>query len=75
MLEHLEALQGLTMFEGYKLLIPPKTTVGEARKLLGRKYSHLSDDQITEMILTLTLMARSHIENTGSNNQLGHVRL
>ena len=40
---------------------PPKMTVTEARKLLGRKYSHLDDDQVQNIINTLTLMARKSL--------------
>lgn len=40
--------------------------VKEARKLLGRKYGHLNDDQIGEIILVLTLIARDYLENLGS---------
>lgn len=44
-------------------------TVKEARKLLGSKYDHLNDDQIREIIVTLTLIARKQIENIGSRKQ------
>jgi hypothetical protein len=46
------------MVEQYHLADAPKTTVVEARKLLGRKYKHLSDDQVQEIIVSLTLIAR-----------------
>jgi hypothetical protein len=46
----------------------PQMTVREARKLLGRKYSHLDDDQIRNLILNLTVIARDYLKNIGSNN-------
>ena len=41
---------------------PPETTTTEARKLLGRRYSHLSDTQIQDIIVTLTLLARKSLK-------------
>lgn len=49
------------MKEPYILPIEPKTTIVEARKLLGRKYSHLTDDQVQEIIVTLTMLARKSL--------------
>lgn len=54
------------MFECYSLQEPPKLTVREARKLLGRKYSHKDDTQIQEIIITLTLIARKQLGISGS---------
>jgi len=49
------------MLESYNLQEPPKMTVSEARKLLGRKYSHLSDDQVQDLVNCLTLFARKSL--------------
>lgn len=40
----------------------PKTTVREARKLLGRKYSYLDDTQVQELIVNLTALARHSLK-------------
>lgn len=53
----------------------PRISVLEARKLLGSKYNHLSDDQVKDIVLTLTLLARNNLEITGSKNSLGNVRI
>lgn len=42
----------------FKANSKPKTTVREARKLLGRKYSYLNDTQVQELIVNLTALAR-----------------
>lgn len=57
------------MFEGYSLQEPPKLTVKEARKLLGRKYSHKDDTQIQEIIITLTLIARKQLGISSSKKE------
>lgn len=62
MLVHLEALGRLPMLESNYVQDPPRMTTLEARKLLGRKYSHLADDQIQELINTLTLIARKSLK-------------
>ena len=49
------------MFEAGNSPEQPKMTVREARKLLGRKYGHLSDYQVQEIINTLTLVARKSL--------------
>ncbi len=41
---------------------PPKTTVIEAKKLLGRKYSYLTDHQVQELVNVLTLIARKSLK-------------
>ena len=46
----------------YFLQESPKMTISEARKLLGRKYNHMDDTQIQELINTLTLMARKQLK-------------
>ena len=47
---------------------PPRTTLSEARKLLGRKYSHLDDDQVQDIINNLTLLARNALKQNSSKN-------
>lgn len=42
-------------------------TVQEARKLLGSDGKELSDDQIRDLVDTLSLMASTHLINLGSN--------
>jgi len=49
----------------------PRLTVLEARKLLGSKYKHMSDNQVEDLIATLTLLARNNLEYLGSNNSHG----
>lgn len=49
------------MNEPYLLRSEPKTTILEARKLLGRKYDNLTDDQVQDIIVTLTLLARKSL--------------
>lgn len=39
-------------------------TTLQARKLLGAKYSHLSDDQVRDIVIQLTLIAREFINST-----------
>ncbi len=50
------------MNESYKLRSEPKTTIVEARKLLGRKFKHLDDNQVQEIIVTLTLLAKNSLK-------------
>jgi hypothetical protein len=42
-------------------------TVKEARKLLGKDSESLSDAQISEIILTLQMIARDYLHKSGSN--------
>lgn len=46
-------------------------SVKEARKLMGRDSQSLTDDQIIEIVDTLTDIARQFLQNTGSKNELG----
>lgn len=46
-------------------------TVKEARKLLGKDAKSLSDTQIQEIVITLQVMARKYLDNSGSNNSYG----
>lgn len=48
-------------------------TVGEARKLLGKEGSSLSDDQVSELITTLSLLAKQFLRKNGSKKVRGHV--
>jgi len=48
------------------LRIKSVITVKEARKMLGNAATLLNDDQVTEIIDTLELLAQSHITNRGS---------
>ena len=41
-------------------------TIKEARKILGHKAEMLSDDQVTELIDTLHLLAQYGINSSGS---------
>jgi hypothetical protein len=49
------------MLEQTNLPEPPLTTVLEARRLLGRKYEHLTDTQVQDILVALTLLARNSI--------------
>ena len=62
MLEHLGALGAHQMRESHIPAELPRMSVVEARKLLGRKYSHLSDNQVQVIINTLTLIARESLK-------------
>lgn len=46
-------------------------SVKEARKLLGNTSRSLSDDQVRDLIMSLTLLARSQITKISSNKELG----
>lgn len=46
-------------------------TVKEARKLLGKDSGELTDNQVSEIISTLTLIAREYLYKSGSNNLHG----
>lgn len=46
-------------------------TVKEARKLLGKDAEDLSDDQIRDIINTLTLLAREYFHKASSKKALG----
>ena len=59
---HIGALGAILMLEQTYLPEPPLTTVLEARKLLGRKYEHLTDTQVQEILVALTLLARDSID-------------
>jgi hypothetical protein len=45
-----------------KLTRKPETTIVEARKLLGRKYTYMSDNQVQDLIVSLTLIARKSLK-------------
>jgi hypothetical protein len=49
----------------------PRITVPEARKLLGSEFRHLSDGQVQDIILALTLLAKNNLHYIGSNNTHG----
>ena len=51
--------------------LKPLITVGEARKLLGSDCKHMSDDQVQEVIHTLTLIARKYLQKNSSNKVFG----
>lgn len=71
MLGHLEAL-GVTIMTKLGVFTQrPRITVPEARKLLGSKHIHLNDDQVQDLIATLTLIARNNLKYLGSNNVQG----
>lgn len=46
-------------------------TVKEARKLLGKDGHQLTDNQVKEIINTLTLIARQYLNKDSSNISLG----
>lgn len=60
--QHIEPLGIAVLDNQGNLSFPPKTTIVEARKLLGRKYSHLTDTQVQEIVVTLTLLARNTLK-------------
>lgn len=49
-------------------MAPRKSLISvlEARKLLGKDAKNLNDDQVIEIISTLTLMARKYLQDAGS---------
>ncbi|MDQ5913930.1 MAG: hypothetical protein QG623_549 [Patescibacteria group bacterium] len=49
-----------------KITQKPSTSVVEARKILGRRYNHFSDDQVQEIIISLTHIARKSLACLGS---------
>lgn len=46
-------------------------TIKEARKILGKQSRELSDDQVREILNTLTLMARRYLTPSSSKIELG----
>jgi hypothetical protein len=52
--------------------LTPLITVAEARKLLGSDCKHMCDDQVQEVIITLTLMARKYLKSNSSNKAFGN---
>lgn len=50
---------------------PLPVSVKEARKLLGKSSQSLTDDQITEIILNLQVIARDYLHRNSSKNTLG----
>ncbi len=49
----------------------PRITVPDARRLLGSEYRQLSDDQVQDIIVTLTLLAKKNLQYVGSKNTYG----
>ena len=50
-----------------KTLYEQKTiSISRARRILGSKYAHLTDDQVREIITTLHLLARDVLGYNGS---------
>lgn len=47
---------------------PPLISIKEARKLLGKESEQLEDTQVRDIIITLSLMARQYLNNSGSKN-------
>ncbi len=64
---HIEALGVDLMPDVVLYQEPPLTTILEARKLLGRRYSRLDDTQVLDLINMLTQLARSTLEVDSSN--------
>ena len=48
-------------------------SIGEARKKLGKDAEQLSDDQIIEIIITLSLLTREQLNRPGSKKSSGLV--
>lgn len=46
----------------------PQISLKEAKKLLGKQYSEMSEDQVQELLSKLTDIARDIIKLTGSKN-------
>lgn len=47
-------------------------SVSRARRILGKKYAHLSDNQVREIISTLHLLAKEHLGYNGSKKVHTH---
>lgn len=47
----------------------PVISVNEARKLLGKESQGMDDEQVMQVILTLTEAAQKFLENNMSKNQ------
>ncbi len=49
-------------------MLPPEHSISvkEARKILGKESSNLSDNQVREIITTLTVVAKKFLQKTGS---------
>lgn len=67
MLAHLKALGEQAVLEMDYSTVRPRLSVGEARKLLGSKYRHLNDNQVQDLVMILTLVARNNLKTKGSN--------
>lgn len=48
-------------------------SIKEARKILGKDAQSLTDDQVIEIIDSLTLVARRNLEKNSSKNKQGYV--
>lgn len=48
---------------------PPLISIKEARKLLGNESRNLDDDQIRDIIITLSLIARQSLKINSSKNR------
>jgi hypothetical protein len=46
-------------------------SVAKARHILGKNYSHLTDDQVIEIIHVLQLLARKQLSYNGSKKAYG----
>jgi hypothetical protein len=47
-------------------------SISRARRILGQKYAHLSDNQVREIINTLHLLAKEHLGYNGSKKAHTH---
>lgn len=47
---------------------PPLISIKEARKLLGKESRQLDDNQIRDIIITLSLIAREYLKISSSKN-------
>lgn len=72
MLGLLKALYECRMKNSIIPAFKPLITVAEARKLLGSDCKHMNDDQVQEVIVTLTLIAKNYLKSNSSNNSFGN---
>ena len=49
----------------------PPITINEARKLLGKTNVELTDNQVSEIIDALSLLAKNYLRTSSSKKQLG----
>jgi ribonuclease HIII len=50
---------------------PPTISINEARKLLGAKSKHLTDNQVLDIIINLEMLAKKHLYKQSSKKYHG----